>query len=70
MHGLAPVAERRAEPSGTGCRLTESDGEATRGSSGLLGGAFFVFSYAAQQDLAKQLAVERRVKRAAQQLRL
>jgi hypothetical protein len=49
--------------------MTESDGEATRSSSGLLGGAFFVFflfSCAAIKTLAKQLAVERRVKRAAQ----
>jgi hypothetical protein len=33
--------------SGTGCRLTESDGQATRGSSGLLGGAFFMFLFIA-----------------------
>jgi hypothetical protein len=38
--------------------MTESYGEATRGSSGLLGGAF---SCAAHKTLAKQLAVERRV---------
>ena len=37
--------ERRAEVSGAGCRMTESDGEATRGSSDLLGGAFLVFFF-------------------------
>jgi hypothetical protein len=49
--------------------MTESDGEATRGSSGLLGGAFLVFFFflaPPNKTLAKQLAVERRVKRAAQ----
>jgi hypothetical protein len=48
--------------------MTESDGEATRGSSSLLGGAFFLFvsSCAAHMTLANQLAVERRVSRAAQ----
>jgi len=44
---------------GAGCRLAEPDGEATRGSSELLGGA--LFSCAAHKTLAKQLAVERRV---------
>jgi len=38
--------------------MMESDGEAARGSSGLLGGAHFC---AAHKTLAKQLAVERRV---------
>jgi len=32
---------------GAGCRLTESDGEAPRGSNGLLGGAFFMFLFIA-----------------------
>jgi hypothetical protein len=38
--------------------MTESDGEAARGSGGLLDGAHFC---AARQAAAKQLAVERRV---------
>jgi len=38
--------------------MTESDGEAARGCSGLLGGAHFC---AVHKTLAKQLAVERRV---------
>jgi len=45
--GLLDASQRRAEVSGAGCRMTESDGEATRGSSGLLGGAFFVFLFIA-----------------------
>jgi hypothetical protein len=39
--------------------MTESDGKATRGSSGLFGGAFFLAPPG--KTLAKQLAVERRV---------
>jgi len=48
MMSSSPWANGELSRAGAGCRLTESDGEATRGSSGLLGGAFLMFVFIAR----------------------